>query len=105
MKKKINKHPDPEVYRVLMRCGSPLWKKASTRYFTAFHSSEALEDLYHCFHRGRIHADKVVIYDIQEYDKYSHLWVSRMDHALDNIENIDIKTLIIKPGKIIIAKG
>lgn len=105
MKKKINRHPAPEVYRIIMRCGKPPWKQKSERYFSAFHSSEALEDIYHTFHRGKIHASELTIYDIQEYDRYSNLWVSRFDKALDNIETIDVKTLDIKANKIILKRG
>ena len=102
---KVNRHVAPEVYRIIMRCGSPPWKIRSERYFSAFHSSEALEDIYHTFHKGKIHAKQIIIYDIQEYDRYSHLWVSRLNTALDNIENIDTETLIIKSNKIIIRRG
>ena len=105
MKKKINRHPSPEVYRIIMRCGRPPWKQKSERYFTAFHSSEALEDVYHTFHMGKIHAVQIIIYDIQEYDRYSHLWVSRLQNAIDNIENIDIQTLKIKKGSITLSRG
>ena len=103
MKKKINRHPAPEVYRIIMRCGS--WVTKSERYFSAFHSSEALEDIYHTFHRGKIHAKSLIIYDIQEYDRYSNLWVSRFDKALDNIETIDIKTLDVRSNKIVLKRG
>jgi hypothetical protein len=105
MNKKVNKHPTPEVYRIIMRCGIPPWKTKSERYFTAFHSSEALEDIYHTFHTGKIHANQIIIYDIQEYDRYSHLWVSRFEHALENIENIDIKTIKIKQHSIKLIRG
>ena len=103
--KKANKHTSPEVYRVVMRCGAPPWKMKSERYFTAFHSSEAFEDVYHTFHVGKIHAKQVIIYDIQEYDRYSNLWVSRLKAAIDNIENIDLETLDIKTNHVILRRG
>ena len=103
--KKINKHEYPEVYRIIMRCGSPPWKQKSERYFSAFHSSEALEDIYHTFHAGKIHATQITIHDVQEYDRYSNLWVSRIDAAIQNLENIDKETLTFKNNKIIIKKG
>jgi len=103
--KKANKHESPEVYRLIMRCGRPPWAMKSERYFTAFHSSEALEDIYHTFHVGKIHARQVIIYDIQEYDRYSHLWVSRLQAAINNIENIDPETIIFKPNQIILRRG
>jgi hypothetical protein len=101
--KKANKHPRPETYRIILRCGS--WVTKTERYYTVHHSSEALEDIYHTFHAGKIHSNKITILDIQEYIKYSNTWVSRMDVALDNIENIDVNTLLIKPGKITIVRG
>lgn len=103
--KKVNKHESPEVYRVIMRCGYPPWKMKSERYYTAFHSSEALEDIYHTFHVGKIHAKQITIYDIQEYDRYSNLWVSRLHAAIENIENIDVETLDIKNKQIILRRG
>ena len=103
--KKANKHVSPEVYRIIMRCGKPPWKMKSERYFTAFHSHEALEDIYHTFHVGKIHAAQIIIYDIQEYDRYSNLWVSRLQNAIDNIENIDPETLDIKTNQIVIRRG
>jgi hypothetical protein len=105
MNKKTAKHPTPEVYRIIMRCGKPPWKTKSERYFTAFHSSEALEDLYHTFHTGKMHAEQVIIYDIQEYDRYSHLWVSRFNNAIENIENFDIDTVKIKKDSIKLKRG
>lgn len=106
MTKKVNKHQYPEVYRIIMKCGKPPWKTKSERYFTAFHSAEALEDVYHTFHKGKIHATQITIYDVEEYDRYSNLWVSRIDHAIKNIENIDRETLDIKDGnRIILRRG
>lgn len=103
MIKKENKHKFPEVYRIVMRCGD--WKMKSERYYTAFHSSEALEDLYHAFHKGRVHARKVTILDIQEYCRYSNLWISRMDKALENVEDLDPETLTVSGKKIILKRG
>ena len=88
-----------------MRCGLPLWKQKSERYFSAFHSSEALEDIYHTFHSGKIHATQIIIHDIQEYNRYSNLWVSRMDVAIKNLQSIDLETLTVRNGKIILKKG
>ena len=101
--KKVEKHERPEVYRITLRCGS--WVTKTVRYYTVYHSSEALEDVYHTFHAGKIHSKKITITDIEEYVKYSNMWVSRLSEALDNVESIDINTLLIKPNKIIIERG
>ena len=101
--KKKNKHERPETYRIILRCGS--WATKTERYYTVYHSSEALEDIYHTFHSGKIHSKKITILDIQEYVKYSNTWVSRMDKALDNIENIDTETITVTSKKIIIERG
>ena len=101
--KKENKHDRPEVYRITLRCGA--WVTKTERYYTVHHSSEALEDIYHTFHAGKIHSSRITISNIEEYVRYSNMWVSRLSQALDNIENIDINTLIIKPNKIIIERG
>lgn len=101
----------PEMYRIILRCGD--WKMKSERYYTAFCASEALEDLYHAFHKGRVHATKVTILEIDQYDRYSNLWVSRLGDALKNLKTIDPKTLIIKTSvtvkgstsKIILKRG
>lgn len=98
------KHKFPEVYRVIFRCAA--WKTASERYYTEFHSSAAFADIYHSFHKGKIHAKKITILDVEEYDRYSNLWVSRLDKALEHIpEDIDIKTLHIKDNKVILKRG
>lgn len=103
MTKKANKHEQPEMYRILMRCGD--WAMASERYYTAYHSSEALEDLYHAFHKGRVHAKKITISDIQEYCRYSNIWISRIEKAIENIDDFDPETIKIKNKKIIIRRG
>lgn len=100
----------PEMYRIILRCGD--WKMKSERYYTAFCPSEALEDIYHAFHTGRVHASKVTIIELDQYDRYSNLWVSRLGEALKNTK-IDPKTLEIKTttkgagttSKIILYRG
>ena len=99
----MKKHETPEVYRIVYRCTS--WKTKSERYYTAFHSSEALADIYHTFHHGKINSRKITIYDIEEYDRYSNLWVSRMDTAIFHAKDIDPKTLHVKSNKIILRRG
>lgn len=104
MIKKENKPKFPSVYRIIFRCAA--WKTKSERYYTENHSSDALADIYHAFHRGRMHAHKITILDIQEYDSYSNLWVSRMVEALQQLpDDIDLQTITIKENKIILRKG
>ena len=110
MTKDRNKPDFPEMYRIILRCGD--WQMKSERYYTAFCPSEALEDLYHAFHKGRVHASKVTILELDQYDRYSNLWVSRLGEALKNT-TIDPKTLLIKTtmkgngttSKIILKRG
>lgn len=92
-----------EVFKVVFRCAA--WKTKSERYYTAVNASEAFEDLYHSFHRGRVATNKVTIYDIDQYDRYSNLWVSRFDEALQNLRDVDVTTLTIKDSKIILRRG
>jgi hypothetical protein len=101
-RKKMNKHPRPEIYRISFKCGS--WVMKSERFYNVFHSSEALEDIAHSFYTGAIHCNKITISDIEEYITYSNSWVSRMDKALENLETVDVDTLTVQPGKIIIKK-
>lgn len=92
-----------EVFRIIYRCAA--WKTKSERYYTAATASEALEDIYHSFHTGAIHAAKIKIHDIEQYDRYSNLWVSRIHEALENLNTIDVKTLIVKDDKITLRRG
>ena len=72
-------------YRVIYRAGSSVEK--SVRYYNVFHSSEALEDIYHTFHTGKIHAEKITIYKLQEHNRYTDSWDDRLEKAVENFEN------------------
>jgi hypothetical protein len=85
--KKKKKHLAPMQYRIKYRAGS--WAVKSTRYYNVLHSSEALEDIYHTFHSGKIHAKKITIYKIEEYNRFTDKWINRTEEALENIENLD----------------
>ena len=85
--KKKKKHPAPMQYRIKYRAGN--WAVKSTRYYNVLHSSEALEDIYHTFHSGKIHAKKITIYKIEEYNRFTDKWIDRTEKALENIENLD----------------
>lgn len=82
-----NVHPRPEAYRIIFRVGN--WVTRSKRYYSVFHSSEALEDIYHTFITGHIPGKKITIYDIQEYDRFVNEWISRKDLAVENTELYD----------------
>ena len=92
-----------EVYRVVFRCAA--WKTKSERYYTASSAAEAFEDLYHSFHRGRVAAMKITVYDVEHYDRYSNLWVSRYHDVLQELDPEIIKTLVVKPSKIVMRRG
>ena len=102
VRKKTNKAPRPEIYRITFKCGK--WAAKSERFYNVFHSSEALEDIAHCFYKGGIHCNKITIVDIEEYITYANTWVSRLDKAFDNLVTIDPDTLTVKSNCIIISK-
>ena len=60
--------------------------QSSTNYYSVFHSSEALTDLLHTFHRGHIHGNKITIKCVQEFCPYRQEWVDRTDKALENTD-------------------
>lgn len=95
-----SKHERPEVYRIIFRAGRRVTK--DERYYNVFHSSEALEDIYHTFQSGRIHSTQITIYRIQEHNRFTDKWENRMDAAL---EHLDIEESIrVQSGRIIITR-
>ena len=99
--KKKNKHPSPMQYRIIYRAGLSVMK--STQYYNVYHSSEALEDIYHTFQKGKIHAKKVTIYKIQEYDRFTDEWIDRTEKALESAEGIHAMVTLHR-GRIILSK-
>ena len=97
---KKKKHAHPEIYRIKYKAGISVMK--STQYYTVFHSSEALEDICHTFHTGKIHAKRITIYKIEEYNKFTDKWEDRSDTALAYSEGLG--TIIIKNNKIILER-
>ena len=83
----MKKHERPETYRIIFRAGR--WATKSEIYYTVFHSSEALEDIYYAFHHGRIHSRKVTIHKIQEYNRFSDEWEDRMDKAFEHAGELE----------------
>ena len=83
--KKKNKHTAPMQYRIIYRAGNSLMK--SKQYYNVFHSSEALEDIYHTFHNGKIHSNKITIYKIQERERFTDKWIDRLEAAVKNFDH------------------
>lgn len=84
MKKKI-KHERPEQYRIIWSAGDSVTN--STQYYSVYHSSEALADIYHTFAKGKIHAKEIVIFSIEEYCKFTNAWEDRKTVCLEHFGN------------------
>ena len=98
--KKKNKHSSPMQYRIVYRSGNSVMK--STQYYSVYHSSEALEDIYHTYRKGKIHAREITIYRIQEYNRFTDKWENRIEEAIKNAEGIGM--IALNSGKIILKK-
>lgn len=96
----MNKHDRPETYRVIFRAGN--WVTLSKRYYTVYHSSEALQDIHHAFHAGHVHARKIKIHRIEEYNKFSKEWEDRTDKAFEHA--IDLVNVSMDGDKIVIRR-
>ena len=96
----MKKHDRPAEYRIIFQAGN--WVTKSERYFTVYHSSEALDDIYYSFMHGGIHSDKITILKIEEYITYQDEWVDRMEKALEHATELD--DIKITDGKIVIRK-
>ena len=97
----MNRHDGVETYRVVFRAGN--WVTLSKRYYTVNHSSEALQDIHHTFHSGHVHANKIKIHRIEEYNRYSHKWEDRTENAYKHAKNL-INTDMSIGKKIIIRR-
>ena len=73
----------------------------SHQYYNVYHSSEALEDIYHTFHKGKIHAKKISIYAIEEYNRFTKKWTEQMNKA---VEHADLKNVTTDGKKIILTR-
>ena len=85
MKKKKTKHKSPEQYRIIWSAGDSVTN--STQYYSVYHSSEALADIYHTFAKGKIHAKEIVISSIEEYGRFTDTWSDRMQICLEHFGN------------------
>ena len=72
-------------YRIIFRPGS--WVMKTTRYYNVYHSSEAFDDIYHTFKSGKIHARKITIHKVQEYDRFTKKWIDRIGKVVEYIRS------------------
>ena len=83
--KKKTKHKSPEQYRIIWSAGDSVTN--STQYYSVYHSSEALADIYHTFAKGKIHAKEVVIMSIEEHCRFTDTWEDRKGVCLEHFGN------------------
>jgi len=111
MKKKKTKHKSPEQYRIIWSARDSV--SDSTQYYSVYHSSEALADIYHTFARGKIHAKEIVISSIEEYGRFTDTWSDRMQICLEHFGNefdvlvedgLWVQLTLTEDGKIILTK-
>ena len=87
-------------YRITFMAGDSVSK--STRYYNVYHSSEALEDISHTFHHGKIHARKITIYKIEEWERFTKKWIDRTDKAVEHADNVN--GMLVDKNKIILKR-
>ncbi len=96
----MNKHESPESYRVVYRIGH--WVTRSKRYYIAYHSSEALQDMYYTFTSGRVRGKKITISKIEEFNRYANQWEDRMEKALEHAKELEGVNIV--DGKILLRR-
>tara|TARA_Y100000310_G_C20517704_1_gene732038 strand:+ start:78 stop:383 length:306 start_codon:yes stop_codon:yes gene_type:complete len=85
--KKKNRHSNPANYRIRFQAGG--FTEKSTQYYSVYHSSEALDDIIHTFDHGKIHANKITIYKIEEWNRFTKKWIDRTDKAIEHAEKLN----------------
>jgi len=98
--KKKKRHPRPMSYRIVYTAGIAVEK--SKQYYNVYHSSEALQDINHTLQRGKIHANKITIHKIEEWDRFTEKWISRIDKAIEHAA-INAR-MLVQDNKIILYK-
>tara|TARA_B100002019_G_C20781559_1_gene362368 strand:- start:79 stop:387 length:309 start_codon:yes stop_codon:yes gene_type:complete len=98
----MNKHEMPEMYRVVFRAGN--WLTKSKRYYMAFHSTEAFDDIYHSIMNGHVHAKHITVYKIEEYNRYASNWEDRFEPVINYIKEMEKDNIKLKSNKIKIYK-
>jgi hypothetical protein len=111
MKKKKQKHVSPQQYRITWSAADSVTD--SSQYYSVYHSSEALADIYHTFAKGKIHAKTIVISGVEEHNRFSDKWEDRMQICLEHFGN-EFDSLVEKDcwvslsvsdiGKIVLTK-
>ena len=89
--KKKTKHKSPEQYRIIWSAEDSVTN--STQYYSVYHSSEALADIYHTFAHEKIHAKAITIFSIEEHCRFTDKWEDRTDICLEHFGN-DFDVLI-----------
>ena len=89
-------------YRIIFRPGS--WAMKTKRYYNVYHSSEAFDDILYTFRTGKIHAKKITIYKVQEWDRFTSEWMDRIDKVIEYVNTIPCSDIVIN-GKKIVLKG
>ena len=96
----MNKHERPATYRIIFRNGT--WVHKSERYYTVYHSSEALDDIYHTFHSGKLSRKSITIYKIEEWITFRDEWIDRLTEALEHAT--ELRGVDINDGKIVLRR-
>lgn len=97
--KKKNRHSSPANYRIRFQASG--FAERSTQYYSVYHSSEALDDIIHTFENGKIHASKITIYKIEEWNRFTKEWADRTDKAIEHAAKI---SGVLIDNKIILKK-
>jgi hypothetical protein len=108
----------PREYRVRYRLVSPnnhaldgvlspqeeaiaSYSRLESRYYSVFHSSEALQFLAHNFRTGKIHGSSCIeIVSVEERNRWNKKWEDRTEKALDHA---DVPELNIINSKIYLS--
>lgn len=88
------REPSPDLYRVIFRAGR--WKSKSERHFAAYSVDEALNDFYHVFLIGHIHAKFVTIIKIEKYDRFADKWFCAKKDIV-NLPEVECPEVRFKP--------
>ena len=93
------KEPYPDIYKIVYRLKR--WKTRSERYFTVFSAQQAFNDFYYTFMSGHVNSDRITLYRIEVYNRFSDKWVDvTSEIQLDLTDNITKNIL----GKHVISR-
>jgi len=80
MKKNI--HPRPTEYRIRYRVKGSV--NDSVQHYMVYHSSEALDFLFHTLSEGHIHGGVLRILAVEEFNRFSDKWDDRTSKASEH---------------------